>query len=81
LLAEREKSQKGLTERSQATAQAVAPKAWRFVGEMEEIARTFDSAGLAGDFHRGAAKTYACLRALKDAEHASLDDVIAAMRK
>lgn len=36
----------GLRERAAATGSAVAPKAWRFVGEMEEIAATFRAAGL-----------------------------------
>src|SRR5688500_19516371 len=32
-----------LAARSEATARNTAPKAWRFVGEMEEIAATFDA--------------------------------------
>ena len=36
----------GLRARAAATGRAVAPKAWRFVGEMEEIAATFRAAGL-----------------------------------
>ena len=33
-------------------------KGWRWVGEMEEIADTFDAAGLPGGFHRAAAEVY-----------------------
>ncbi len=33
-------------------------KAFRWVGEMEEIAATFDSVGVTGDFHRGAAEVF-----------------------
>ncbi|HKI73476.1 MAG TPA: DUF1932 domain-containing protein, partial [Pseudomonadales bacterium] len=43
-------------------------KAWRFVGEMEEIAATFKDAGLSDGFHLAAADTYTRLAAFKDAE-------------
>ena len=33
-------------------------KGWRWVGEMEEIAATFEAAGLPGGFHRAAAEVY-----------------------
>src|SRR5215831_19137410 len=46
--------------------QANAPKAWRFVGEMEEISRTFREAGAPGDFHAGAAEIYQRLARFKD---------------
>ena len=36
----------------------VTAKAWRFAGEMEEIARTFESAGLPGAFHEAAFDIY-----------------------
>ena len=38
--------------------QAAAKKGWRWVGEMEEIARTFDAAGAPDGFHRSAAAVY-----------------------
>ncbi|MDD9971583.1 MAG: DUF1932 domain-containing protein [Myxococcales bacterium] len=47
-----------LCSRSEATARSTAPKAWRFGGEMREIAATFEAAGLPSDFHRGAAEIY-----------------------
>ncbi len=43
-----------------------AAKAWRWVAEMEEIAATFEAAGLPGDFHRGAAEVYRRLEQFKD---------------
>ena len=43
-----------------------APKAWRFVGEMEEISRTFREAGAPGEFHAAAADIYARLAKFKD---------------
>ncbi|MCZ6619897.1 MAG: DUF1932 domain-containing protein, partial [Gammaproteobacteria bacterium] len=51
-------SQKGLADRSANAAIGTAPKAWRFVGEMEEIAATFSAAGLPGGFHGAAAEIY-----------------------
>jgi 3-hydroxyisobutyrate dehydrogenase-like beta-hydroxyacid dehydrogenase len=57
LLAEWERSQPGLPARSEAVA-LQARKAWRWVGEMHEIASAFEDAGLPGDFHRGAAALY-----------------------
>lgn len=36
----------------------VAPKTWRWVAEMREIAATFESAGVPGGFHRGAEEIY-----------------------
>jgi hypothetical protein len=35
-----------------------APKAWRFVGEMDEIASTFAAADLPEGFHRAAGEVY-----------------------
>ena len=48
----------GLRNRATATGQAVAPKAWRFVGEMEEIAATFRAAGLSPGAFEAAAEVY-----------------------
>ena len=48
-----------LATRVAATAAATGPKAWRFEGEMHEIAATFGAAGLPVGFHRAAAEVYA----------------------
>ncbi len=53
-------------ERKAAGLSSAAAKAWRWVGEMEEIAATFEAAGLPGDFHRGAAEVYRRLEQFKD---------------
>jgi hypothetical protein len=53
----------GLRERAAATGRAVAPKAWRFVGEMEEIAATFRAAGLSPGAFEAAACSYRDLAA------------------
>jgi 3-hydroxyisobutyrate dehydrogenase-like beta-hydroxyacid dehydrogenase len=52
-----------LPARAAATALGTSPKAWRFVGEMEEIASTYAAAGLPDGFHRAAAETYRRLAA------------------
>lgn len=62
------------------TAQRVrqAPKkAWRFVGEMEEIATTFRDVGLPGEFHRAAALIYERLAPFKGAgEPPTLEEIL-----
>jgi 3-hydroxyisobutyrate dehydrogenase-like beta-hydroxyacid dehydrogenase len=64
---------------SEATARATAPKAWRFVGEMHEIATTYAEAGLPDGFHRAAADIYRRMERFKHDPEASLDDVLAAL--
>ena len=66
----------GLGQRSEITAQAISAKAWRFVGEMQEISATFASAGLPAEFHNGAAELYARLSEFKDQPPASLDKLL-----
>ena len=56
----------GTNARQAANLSGAAAKAWRWVGEMEEIAATFEAAGLPGDFHRGAAEVYRRLEQFKD---------------
>ena len=77
LLAEWDRTQPGLRERSEGSA-AVVPKAWRFVGEMDEIAATFTAAGLPDGFARAAADVYRRLEQFKDTD-SSLDDTLAAL--
>ena len=76
LLEEWALSQPGLAERSAAAARGTAPKAWRFVGEMAEIAATFEGADLPRGFHEAAGETFARLAGLKDRD-AGLDEVLA----
>ena len=76
LLAEWSRSQPGLAERSERSAQAVSPKAWRFAGEMREIAATFEAANLPGGFHQAAAAVYERLANLKNADDARIADVV-----
>ena len=79
LLAEWEISQPQLAARSAATAKSVSPKAWRFAGEMREIASTFAAADLPDGFHGAAAALYERLAGLKDDADADLDAVLAAL--
>jgi 3-hydroxyisobutyrate dehydrogenase-like beta-hydroxyacid dehydrogenase len=60
--------------------QASAPKAWRFVAEMEEISRTFSDAGVPGEFYAAAADIYARLGRFKDSRTPpALDEILAAL--
>jgi len=81
LLSEWKASQPSLQKRSEAIS-AEARKAWRWMGEMEEIAASFEAAGLPGGFHRAAADIYRKLEAFKDAaELPELARIIALIRE
>jgi 3-hydroxyisobutyrate dehydrogenase-like beta-hydroxyacid dehydrogenase len=66
LLAEWKISMPEVIARSDRAVTDNARKAWRFVGEMEEIARAFTRVGLPGEFHEGARQIYARLAEYKD---------------
>lgn len=72
-------SQPGVLERAQATAGTIAPKAWRFEGEMDQIAATFAATGLPAGFHGGAADFYARLTQFKGQNRVSLADLLASL--
>ena len=59
LRAEFEESQPAMLERMRGVVPAMVPKAHRWVGEMEEIARTFEACGLTPRIFEGAAEVYA----------------------
>jgi 3-hydroxyisobutyrate dehydrogenase-like beta-hydroxyacid dehydrogenase len=81
LVAEWALSQPGLAERTEGDGRRVAAKAWRWVGEMEEIAAAFTAAGLPGGFHDAARSIYASMAAFKDRkEPRSFDEVMAAIQ-
>lgn len=52
--------------RVQERVRRVTRKAWRFEGEMREIADTFEGAGLPGEFHGAAAEIYRRLESYKN---------------
>jgi 3-hydroxyisobutyrate dehydrogenase-like beta-hydroxyacid dehydrogenase len=57
-------------------------KAWRFEGEMYEIADTFRGAGLPGGFHQAAAEVYKRLAGFKDhTEPPAIEAVLEALLK
>ena len=73
-------SRPDLPGRSEGAARGTAGKAWRFVGEMHEIADTFASAGLPDGFHRAAADIYERMARFRDAESVpTLEEVVAAV--
>ena len=80
LLAEWQRSQPDLPERSEAITRQ-ARKAWRWISEMEEIAASFAAVGLPDGFHKGAADLYARLQGFKDRKAPPLADVIRALRR
>jgi 3-hydroxyisobutyrate dehydrogenase-like beta-hydroxyacid dehydrogenase len=73
---EREGAAKKATQR----LRRVPDKAWRFVGELEEIAATFHAAGLPQGFHAAAADVYHRLARFKDAPAVpAIEEVLAAL--
>jgi 3-hydroxyisobutyrate dehydrogenase-like beta-hydroxyacid dehydrogenase len=78
LLEEWHTSQPELPQRSELGARRAAPKAWRFVAEMDEIAATFADAGLPDGFHRAASELYRRLERFKDDRDVDLDSLLAA---
>lgn len=79
LLGEWATSLSGLAAQSERAATGSAPKAWRFVGEMDEIAASFAAHGLPDGFGSAAAGVYDRLAGFKDATGVTLDAVIEAL--
>lgn len=79
LLQEWNISQSGLAARSAATATSTGPKAWRFEGEMHEIAATFAAADLPDGFHQAAAEIYARMAGLKAKGNPDIDTALNAI--
>jgi 3-hydroxyisobutyrate dehydrogenase-like beta-hydroxyacid dehydrogenase len=76
LLAEWHRSQPDLPKRSENAARGTARKAWRWVGEMDEIAATFEADRLPGGFHHAASELYRRMAIYRDAAAApSIEDV------
>jgi 3-hydroxyisobutyrate dehydrogenase-like beta-hydroxyacid dehydrogenase len=66
LLEEWKISQPTLENKCERAAAVAAPKMWRYVGEMREIAEAFKSAGLPSGFHSAAAEVSERLVCFKD---------------
>ena len=72
----------GLDQAAPERARRVTAKAWRFVGEMEEIAATFGAAGLPDGFHLAAAEVYRRLAPLRPTgSPPPLEEALAALLK
>ncbi len=70
-----------LAESAEMRARRVTAKAWRFAGEMDEIANTFRSTGASGEFHTAAGTVYRQLAKYKDApDLPELEQVLRAVR-
>jgi len=70
----------GFSEQVNQRMTRVTAKAWRFEGEMHEIASMFREAGLPTGFHEAAADIYHRMAGFKDArETPNLDDVLKAL--
>lgn len=66
----------GVRERSDRVAASVHRKAWRFGGEMRELAVALETAGLPEGFHRAAADVYERLADLRDAPAPADPDLV-----
>jgi 3-hydroxyisobutyrate dehydrogenase-like beta-hydroxyacid dehydrogenase len=65
---------------TQQRVRRVTAKAWRFAGEMDEIASTLEEAGLPGGFHKAAAEIYGRIQHFKGLEkQPPLNTVLAAL--
>jgi 3-hydroxyisobutyrate dehydrogenase-like beta-hydroxyacid dehydrogenase len=81
LLAQWDQGSPGQAEHNTQRVRRATAKAWRFVGEMEEIAAAFRALGLPGEFHTAAAEVFARLDEFKDQRGTpELDDVLKALR-
>jgi 3-hydroxyisobutyrate dehydrogenase-like beta-hydroxyacid dehydrogenase len=82
LLQEWSISQPTLAKKCDRAAAVAVPKAWRYVGEMREIAAAFESAGLPGGFHDAAAQVCERFYRFKDQTEPALsvDAVIQALQ-
>ena len=80
LMSEWEFSMPHLVAGAQQVGPNVAPKAWRFSGEMLEIAQAFDDASLPPGFHQAAADIFAALAGFKDhQDEVTLEEVLRAL--
>ena len=69
------------TEQTHQRVVANSAKAWRFEGEMQEIAATFENAGLPGGFHEAAAVVFERLAQFKDEPAADIVELLKALNQ
>ena len=75
LFAEWERSQPTLPDRIRGSLRSTR-KAWRWSGEMREIAQTLKDVGIPAGFHSSAAEVYGRLESLRESSDATLDEVL-----
>ena len=75
LFAEWERSQPALSGRLNGSLRSTR-KAWRWSGEMREIAQTLADVGIPAGFHLSAAEVYGRLESLKDSRETTLEEVL-----
>ncbi len=73
-------SQPELNDRMRSMPAGLGPKAWRFAGEMDEIAATFDDVGLPAGFWRAAADLYRRLGPLKEIDSPTFEELKALLQ-
>lgn len=76
LLGEWQTSMPDTITRSERGAAGAGPKAWRFEGEMRELAAAFAHQGLPAGFHLAAAEVYQQLAPLKGADAVDIESVL-----
>lgn len=79
LLAEWQQSMPQMPAQVEARAAGVGPKAWRFAGEMEEIAAALAAAGVPDGFHSAATEVYEALAGFRDADPPDIAAVVEAL--
>ncbi len=67
--------------RSDRTAFTASQKAWRFIGEMQEISKTFKDLGLHEGFHKAATEVYKDLASFKGRNDHSTQEVLEKLLK
>jgi 3-hydroxyisobutyrate dehydrogenase-like beta-hydroxyacid dehydrogenase len=73
-------SSSDFVEKTSESVKKTTAKAWRFVGEMQEISETFAAAGLPGDFHHAAAVIYRKMSHFKNASATvSIEEILEAL--
>jgi 3-hydroxyisobutyrate dehydrogenase-like beta-hydroxyacid dehydrogenase len=77
-----ERDESRFSEQAERRTRRVTAKAWRFTGEMDEIAATFEAADLPGGFHAAAGEIYNRLAHFKGVkEYPELNDVLSTLLK
>ena len=71
----------GLDKSAAGRVARITDRAWRWVGEMDEIASTFEHASMPRGFHDAAGDIYRRLAQFKDQEPPSTDTLIDALKK